>query len=84
MEDDDVWEGVGHYGCQFTDPSSKVMATKIITFMERWERKHIARCSKDGFLRVERTKLRFRKVVDLRTSRKVLSRPFKNHTVVGL
>lgn len=53
---------------------AKVMVTKTITFMERWEREDVAKSSKSGFVRVERTRLRSHEDVGLSTGRKVLSK----------
>lgn len=53
------------------------MATKKITFTERWESKHIMRGSKGGLVRAERATLRSQEGVSLSTGRKTLSRPLR-------
>lgn len=61
---------------------AEVMATRNATFIERWERKHVANGSKSGFVGVERMRLRSHRGVGFSTSGKVLSKSFTRRTMM--
>lgn len=61
---------------------AEVLATRKINFMERWAREQIARCSKGGLVRGERTRLWSQEGIGLCTMGKVLRKPRRMWEVV--